>query len=36
LAKLRDHLQDRCDGSLWLVKLDAVAALVGDQLLALG
>ena len=36
LAKLRDHLRDRCGRSLWLVKLDVVAALVGNQLLAMG
>jgi hypothetical protein len=36
LAKPRDHLHDRCGGSLWLVKFDVVAALIGDQLLAMG
>jgi hypothetical protein len=36
LAKLRDHFYDRCDGSLWLIKLDVVTALVSNHVLAMG
>ena len=36
LPKLCDHLRDRCGSSVWLVKLDVVTALVGNQLLAIG
>jgi len=35
LAALHNHLHDRCDGSVWLVQFDVVAALIGNQLLAM-
>jgi hypothetical protein len=34
LANLRDHLHDRCGGSLWLVNHNAVTALLCKELLA--
>jgi len=33
LAQLRDHQRDSSDSRRWLVQLDVVAALLGNQLL---
>jgi len=35
-AKLLDHLDDGRDGGLWLMQLDAVVALFGGEMLAVG